>query len=649
MNAGARGVIRRLVLLILAVLACCAAPALGTGPVAGGWAESPARAHGWFVAPVYDLRVDPTEVGAGPGEPVRWVLVHLPPRRVGAAPGVDPGAVRVVMSLSGRPAALAAHGNRVYILSRSADAGGDEQAGWRVSEVSAWAGPSSRLWMYEPAGRARTLPSPGAGVLSGFAADARGPWIMLRPEADATDEAPLVTLRRLARGVWQDLTPPAALTDPAQATLVPSPTGVVVGESDGVGGFIVYQPEPEPESQPESTEPVITSDAGPPTPERSRSLLEPGGRSLLDGGGGLLDGASSGASNGVSLDTSAPISLQWSATRLNASGVIDRRGSAWWNGRALSWLDVSDDAIRVLRASADTETPRDVARLEGATSDAAAVAVPGATRLIVAWPDRLGSGDWDAMTEQERARAASPRGYAIAELSLDTGATLFEGVASSGAPISASEFRALAILLVGVMGLVLIFALRRDPSDPTVFLPPGFALAEPGRRAAATLFDLLLAMAAAAGVLGVAPSSLLSPEAWLTGTHTVWSLPLMLAMGFAMGTAGEALWGWSLGKLLFGCRVVCAAPRSVASLTEAAAAAARASRSTEPAIERWTRTPLGGIGFRKAAARNAFKWIIPPGATLAFVAPDFRHRGDVAAGVVVVRPLPPEPGGERSD
>ena len=606
MNAAARGVIRRLVLLILAVLACCAAPALGTGPVAGGWAESPARAHGWFVAPVYDLRVDPTEIGAGPGEPVRWVLVHLPPRRVGAAPGVDPGAVRVVMSLSGRPAALAAHGNRVYILSRSADAGGDEQAGWRVSEVSAWAGPSSRLWGYEPAGRARTLPSPGAGVLSGFAADARGPWIMLRVEADATDEAPLVTLRRLARGVWQDLTPPAALTDPAQATLLPSPTGVVVGESDGVGGFIVYQPEPEPESRPESTEPGITSDAGAPAPERSRSQLEPGGRSLLDGGGGLLDGASSGASNGVSLDTSAPISLQWSATRLNASGVIDRRGSAWWNGRALSWLDVSDDAIRVLRASADTETPRDVARLEGATSDAAAVAVPGATRLIVAWPDRLGSGDWDAMTEQERARAASPRGYAIAELSLDTGATLFEGVASSGAPISASEFRA-------------------------------------------TLFDLLLAMAAAAGVLGVAPSSLLSPEAWLTGTHTVWSLPLMLAMGFAMGTAGEALWGWSLGKLLFGCRVVCATPRSVASLTEAAAAAARASRSTEPALERWTRTPLGGIGFRKAAARNAFKWIIPPGATLAFVAPDFRHRGDVAAGVVVVRPLPPEPGGARSD
>jgi uncharacterized RDD family membrane protein YckC len=256
-----------------------------------------------------------------------------------------------------------------------------------------------------------------------------------------------------------------------------------------------------------------------------------------------------------------------------------------------------------------------VARLQGVSPPFAAVPLDDVGRLALVWtdpPPRRADSEALASTEITR----------IAEVSVLDGAVIYQGAARLGGPISSQELKLLAVALVGIMGLILIFVLRPESPAKAVNLPPGVALAEPGRRAAAGLIDALIAGLAGAAITGVPLSALVIGYGQDRDQTAGTLLLAILAVGIAHGTFGEWLFGRTLGKLLAGCGV--ARPRTLKA----------PDGENIPALSRPT--------LARALLRNLIKWLIPPLAILGMNGPDFRHRGDLAAGTIVFRPLPPE-------
>jgi hypothetical protein len=89
-----------------------------------------------------------------------------------------------------------------------------------------------------------------------------------------------------------------------------------------------------------------------------------------------------------------------------------------------------------------------------------------------------------------------------------------------------------------------------------------------------------------------------------------------LGIGFGHTTISEWLTGRSIGKMLTGCEVV--HPRF----------AQGPDGQVDVALER--------PALWRAAVRNLVRWTFPPLALVGLSAMDHRHRGDAAAGTVVV-------------
>lgn len=196
-----------------------------------------------------------------------------------------------------------------------------------------------------------------------------------------------------------------------------------------------------------------------------------------------------------------------------------------------------------------------------------------------------------------------------------TGRTLYAGTARSEGPISPGEFRAVVLGLLVLMAAVLALVLRAPPAGSFV-LPAATALAEPGRRLAATLIDLGATLLIVRG-LGLWPASLLDPAAWFDGTNGL-TLGATVVVAVLNGAVCEGLWGKTPGKVLVGCEVVLLG------------------RTGEP----WDPRPPGPA---RALVRNLVKWVLPPVAVLGVLDPEGMHRGDSYARTAVVVRIEPEP------
>ncbi len=246
-------------------------------------------------------------------------------------------------------------------------------------------------------------------------------------------------------------------------------------------------------------------------------------------------------------------------------------------------------------------------RTHDATGVQLAAALSGVPADAAITPIVLDGGRLALIWREEGEDAA----YRMIELGVASGTVYHDGPPTPIMPVSQGEFRVLAALLVVVAAAVLLIAIRPGGTGELV-LPPATALAEPGRRFAATFIDLLVALFIIARVFGVSIidiatlTVIFEPMGW-------WALPGVLAAGWAVGTACEAAFGRTLGKFLLGCR------------------AARADGSGS------------GPGVCRSAVRNAIKWFLPPIPALALFEPDAPHRGDSIAGVVVVIDIEAEP------
>ncbi len=204
----------------------------------------------------------------------------------------------------------------------------------------------------------------------------------------------------------------------------------------------------------------------------------------------------------------------------------------------------------------------------------------------------------------------------IVEVSVLTGQVLFRGGTESQRPFSAFELRLLACFLVTMMLGIVVFVLRPEASPLPVSLPKDVELAEPGRRLVAGLIDAGLAMVIASKLTGVGVEDFLSIKA-LTGQASALTLYLAaIGVGAVLGTFCEAMFGRTLGKALTGMETV----RPVF-IREA---------------DGQLRATLGRVSIGRALVRNIVKWLLPPVAMSGLSSPERRHRGDTAAGTVVI-------------
>lgn len=206
-------------------------------------------------------------------------------------------------------------------------------------------------------------------------------------------------------------------------------------------------------------------------------------------------------------------------------------------------------------------------------------------------------------------------GFDLREISALTGRFAYEGPARAKGPVSWSDFRLLALILLGVMTIVLLIVVRSEPGQAPPVLAGGFSLAEPGHRWAAALVDAVVFGSAALFLWDVPLREVINP-AWVISSRGEWVLLTWLGLGFAVCTITEAWFGLSPGKALTGSLVV----------------------STRPGPER-----ARGVGLRAAAMRNVIKWFLPPVATIGVLSPDSRHFGDVISGTAVAVRERPEP------
>jgi hypothetical protein len=179
------------------------------------------------------------------------------------------------------------------------------------------------------------------------------------------------------------------------------------------------------------------------------------------------------------------------------------------------------------------------------------------------------------------------------------------------------ELRLLALVLAALIAVIVIFVLRPEAKSPPLILPRGYALAEPGRRIAASVADLVAAMFITGQLTSVSLWELVTLRGiFMVGGPGLTPLLILLLVGYLMTTLGEALAGRSLGKFLLGCEVV----RPIVQ------------RTSEGEVVPSVQPP----GLWRASVRNIVKWTLPPVAMAGLGTLERRHRGDLAAGTVVV-------------
>lgn len=291
-----------------------------------------------------------------------------------------------------------------------------------------------------------------------------------------------------------------------------------------------------------------------------------------------------------------------------------RRGEEGWRAEP---FDIADGSVlvgvfrgRAVLLSPEAERPERLAVvLAGGrgVSTIAAVDRPASIKRVgvVVLPDQTGR-----LAMVWLAGDGGGAAHHIREISLSTGRVLYEGPVERVTPVSAEEFRLLAVGLVLIVVVSLFVVLRPIDDRAPVVLPEGTALASPGRRFVATAIDVLVCALPVSMVMDV-PVSQIVTGAVLIGPGPEWiAIPAVFGVGVVYGTLFESLFSATVGKLLMGCRVVRCSGRV----------------GVKP-------------GLGACFVRNLIKWVLPPVTSLAMLEPSGRHRGDMIARALVVVPI----------
>ncbi|MBX3317331.1 MAG: RDD family protein [Phycisphaeraceae bacterium] len=470
--------------------------------------------------------------------------------------GATDGLLYPAMRFEQPAVAIAAVSDRVYMLF---DPPPERDSGsLEVLSLRAVRTPIAGMYAYEPRGRLdahRSLPRRGG--LLGVAGTSEGVFAVVRSDDPGGVGGAVVS--RLSGSAWDEVTP--FPTDGESG--VDLQRSVDVGTIDGRLGIVGY-----------------ARGGGLSVWVRS---VEPGpGSENGDAGVWIRRGLAS---------------FPEDVSRVRFMGVGSVLVAVGWLGSSLNyWTDIGGDWYRI------------AARDECGES-VGIVPLGDVGRVVAVW---TGEGN-------EGGVESGPASARVWEVSASTGLVLHDGAAARRGPLSTQDFRALVVLLVGATTAVLLFVIRIGDDSGVLTLPRGVALAPSGRRVAASVIDLCVAVGAVWLLTGASPGQQLDVLKLTPGGMGVMGLVDIVVVGFFAGTIAEAFFGCSIGKGLLGCEVL-------------------------PVVGRET-IDRRGLGLLRAATRNAVKWALPPAAMLGLFEAGGRHRGDVAAGAVVVERFDPE---ERS-
>lgn len=197
----------------------------------------------------------------------------------------------------------------------------------------------------------------------------------------------------------------------------------------------------------------------------------------------------------------------------------------------------------------------------------------------------------------------------VYEIDLADGSMVYVGEPVVSSPVSAGEMRFLMGMMVLIMVGVLVVVIMPDRAD-AMGIPDGFALADPGRRLMATMFDVFFVAFVMGLLFDVRVIEIITLSV-IVRSDTSWLvIPAVLISGIVSMSLLEWLVGASPGKWLMGIRVV----RGVAG-------------------------PMAKIPLWAAIVRNMIKWLVPPVAALVLLDPEMLHRGDRATRTLVVAPI----------
>lgn len=561
-----------------------AAPQSSLAPVlpGAGSLDSPdlgraGASHGWMVVQSGDT----------------LALIHIPPRtsaQAGAS-GVlaaGGGSVRLVMPLERSPEGIAAIDERVYLAFDVRDSTG-QLIQREVRSVAAIRSGLGALWRFEPAADLLTHPVlPTSGRLLGMGAAGQTLVAIMSERSRRGESSPVI--HALDQDRWRE----AQLPDELAGLISGQPSPLrVVSMRGGVGLAVA--------SSRERLD-VWVGQVRFPRPTSSRRFGD------FDDGPVLTRPA-----NPRPVEAPPEEAPEWTWTRRSLSldpAQVDviAAGTLLECSGAMVWVEpIPGGRVRLTELTEAGSFP--IATIDGVAPPVTAASLDGDGRIALVWSqlDEPGS-------EDSPLKPSSPkRRYEVREISAHTGRVLYAGPAKSLGPVSPTDLRLLSTALLATMGVVLLLVLRPDPSDGVVTIPPGFALAEAGRRFFAALADTAMALWISSVLWGIDMGTILSPDGMIGGETWV-VVGSGIGIAIVMGTIGEWRTGRSPGKLLTGCEVISIARTGLVG---------EAGHVPRP-------------GFWRALERNVLKWLLPPMAMLGLFDQQGRHRADMMARTLVV-------------
>ncbi|MCA9310030.1 MAG: RDD family protein [Phycisphaerales bacterium] len=170
-------------------------------------------------------------------------------------------------------------------------------------------------------------------------------------------------------------------------------------------------------------------------------------------------------------------------------------------------------------------------------------------------------------------------------------------------PMTPRELETLALIMGSLFLTIVVFILKPERQEDAFNFPEHASLADPLRRLMAFMIDVLPGAAVASLVWGQPMGEVLDLPGLLQGRQEV--VPLLTAAAVVILHSGvtESFRGWSLGKLMLGCRVV----------------------------GRDGRPPRLWVSL----ARNAVKVLCPPLALFVVMSPGASRPGDFSTRVIV--------------
>jgi hypothetical protein len=284
---------------------------------------------------------------------------------------------------------------------------------------------------------------------------------------------------------------------------------------------------------------------------------------------------------------------------------------------AASWMDTGTLELVSLRPSGASR----IREIEGVPREHRIAPLSGTGSIAALWWEIAGRDGAAGKAADVMPGKAQPvpgstaaRRFTIVEVSVLSGKEFYRGPTEGGGLITGNEFKLLAVGLLLLTTLVLLFALRAEPTA-MLQLPGPFAVADPFRRIVAAGADLVPGVVIAALSMGLEPESMLSPAIFIgpSAEPGAWLLAFLFTIFHC--TLGETLTGRTIGKALAGCEVL------------------SMRRNAETG-----KIELGPLRPWQALVRNLIRWGVPVLGILLLIDGGRRHPADAAArSVVVVR------------